>query len=384
MSFISEKSKKIPGSMIREMFAMQDGMTDVISFALGEPDFTAPQHVIDATVASLQRGETHYTPNAGIPALRQAVSDLYKRRGLDYTSKEVLIGAGAISLLNLACTAMLDIGDEVLVPDPGWANYVGLMMQVGAVPVPVRMKEENGFMYDVADLKAALTPKTKMILLNSPSNPTGGVASEENLRQVAEFAKENDLYILADEIYRELLWDDEPYASIAGFPGMKERTVVVDGFSKTYAMTGMRLAWAVAPEEVIVVMTKLLENVLSSVNEGVQWGGVAALNGSQECVEEMKRQYRRRREIIVNGLNDMKGVSCLMPKGAFYAFPNISKLGLPSREFAMRLLKEKHVVVVPGTGFGEGGEGFVRLAYATSEENIREGLRRMKEFVESL
>ena len=384
MSFISEKSKKIPGSMIREMFAMQDGMTDVISFALGEPDFTAPQHVIDATVASLQRGETHYTPNAGIPALRQAVSDLYKRRGLDYTSKEVLIGAGAISLLNLACTAMLDIGDEVLVPDPGWANYVGLMMQVGAVPVPVRMKEENGFMYDVADLKAALTPKTKMILLNSPSNPTGGVASEENLRQVAEFAKENDLYILADEIYRELLWDDEPYASIAGFPGMKERTVVVDGFSKTYAMTGMRLAWAVAPEEVIVVMTKLLENVLSSVNEGVQWGGVAALNGSQECVEEMKRQYRRRREIIVNGLNDMKGVSCLMPKGAFYAFPNISKLGLSSREFAMRLLKEKHVVVVPGTGFGEGGEGFVRLAYATSEDNIREGLRRMKEFVESL
>ena len=384
MSFISNKSQKTPHSVIREMFALQTGLDNVISFALGEPDFTAPQHVIDATVASLQRGETHYTPNAGIPALRQAVSDLYKRRGLDYKPSEVLIGAGAISMLNLACTAMLDIGDEVLVPDPGWANYVGLMMQVGAVPVPIRLKEENGFMYDVADLQAALTPKTKMILLNSPSNPTGGVASADNLRQIADFAKANDLYILTDEIYRELLWDDEPYTSIASFPGMKERTVVVDGFSKTYAMTGMRLAWAVAPEEVIVVMTKLLENVLSSVNEGMQWGGVAALNGSQECVEEMKRQYRRRREIIVGGLNDMKGVSCLMPKGAFYAFPNISKLGIPSREFAMRLLKEKHVVVVPGTGFGEGGEGFVRLAYATSEDNIREGLRRMKEFVESL
>lgn len=385
MSFISNKSQKTPHSVIREMFALQTGLDNVISFALGEPDFTAPQHVIDATVASLQRGETHYTPNAGIPALRQAVSDLYKRRGLDYKPSEVLIGAGAISMLNLACTAMLDIGDEVLVPDPGWANYVGLMMQVGAVPVPIHLKEENGFMYDVADLQAALTPKTKMILLNSPSNPTGGVASADNLRQIADFAKANDLYILTDEIYRELLWDDEPYTtSIAGFLGMKERTVVVDGFSKTYAMTGMRLAWAVAPEEVIVVMTKLLENVLSSVNEGMQWGGVAALNGSQECVEEMKRQYRRRREIIVEGLNDMKGVSCLMPKGAFYAFPNISKLGIPSREFAMRLLKEKHVVVVPGTGFGEGGEGFVRLAYATSEDNIREGLRRMKEFVESL
>ena len=384
MSFISNKSQKTPHSVIREMFALQTGLDNVISFALGEPDFTAPQHVIDATVASLQRGETHYTPNAGIPALRQAVSDLYKRRGLDYKPSEVLIGAGAISMLNIACTAMLDIGDEVLVPDPGWANYVGLMMQVGAVPVPIHLKEENGFMYDVADLQAALTPKTKMILLNSPSNPTGGVASADNLRQIADFAKANDLYILTDEIYRELLWDDEPYTSIASFPGMKERTVVVDGFSKTYAMTGMRLAWAVAPEEVIVVMTKLLENVLSSVNEGMQWGGVAALNGSQECVEEMKRQYRRRREIIVGGLNDMKGVSCLMPKGAFYAFPNISKLGIPSREFAMRLLKEKHVVVVPGTGFGDGGEGFVRLAYATSEDNIREGLRRMKEFVESL
>ena len=384
MSFISNKSQKTPHSVIREMFALQTGLDNVISFALGEPDFTAPQHVIDATVASLQRGETHYTPNAGIPALRQAVSDLYKRRGLEYKPSEILIGAGAISMLNLACTAMLDIGDEVLVPDPGWANYVGLMMQVGAVPVPVRLKEENGFMYDVADLRAALTPKTKVILLNSPSNPTGGVASAENLRQLADFAKENDLYILTDEIYRELLWDDEPYTSIASFPGMKERTVIVDGFSKTYAMTGMRLAWAAAPEEVIVVMTKLLENVLSSVNEGVQWGGVAALNGSQECVEEMKRQYRRRREIIVGGLNDMKGVSCLMPKGAFYAFPNISHLGIPSREFAMRLLKEKHVVVVPGTGFGEGGEGFVRLAYATSEDNIREGLKRIREFVETL
>ena len=384
MSFISNKSQKTPHSVIREMFAMQEGLDNVISFALGEPDFTAPQHVIDATVASLQRGETHYTPNAGIPALRQAVSDLYKRRGLEYKPGEILIGAGAISMLNLACTAMLDIGDEVLVPDPGWANYVGLMMQVGAVPVPVRLKEENGFMYDVADLRAALTPKTKVILLNSPSNPTGGVASAENLRQLADFAKENDLYILTDEIYRELLWDDEPYTSIASFPGMKERTVIVDGFSKTYAMTGMRLAWAAAPEEVIVVMTKLLENVLSSVNEGVQWGGVAALNGSQECVEEMKRQYRRRREIIVGGLNDMKGVSCLMPKGAFYAFPNISQLGIPAREFAMRLLKEKHVVVVPGTGFGEGGEGFVRLAYATSEDNIREGLKRIREFVETL
>lgn len=384
MSFVSEKSQATPRSVIREMFAMQAGLSDVVSFALGEPDFTAPQHVIDATVASFRRGETHYTPNAGIPALREAVAKSYQERGLSYAPSEVLIGAGAISVLCLACTAVLDIGDEVLLPDPGWANYQGLMMQVGAVPVPVKVYEKNGFMYDIDDLRRAVTPKTKMILLNFPSNPTGGVASAENLLKIADLAKEKDLYILSDEIYHELLWDDEPYTSIASFPGMKERTVVVDGFSKKYAMTGFRLGWGVGPEEVIATMTKLLENVLSSVNEGVQWGGVAALTESQACVEEMKAHYRRRREIVVEGLNAIPNVSCLAPKGAFYAFANISKTGLSSRDFAIRLLQETHTVVVPGTGFGAGGEGFIRLSYATSEENIREGLKRMKAFVQSL
>lgn len=384
MSFVSEKSKKTPRSVIREMFAMQTGLTDVVSFALGEPDFTSPKHIIDATVASFQRGETHYTPNAGIPALREAVARSYQERGLNYKPEEILIGSGAISVLCLACTAILDIGDEVLLPDPGWANYSGLIMQVGAVPVPVRVKEENGFMYDLEDLRAAITPKTKMILINSPSNPTGGVASAENLRQIADLVKEKDLYVLTDEIYHELLWSDEPYTSIASFPGMKERTLIVDGFSKKYAMTGFRLGYGAGPEEVIATMTKLLENVLSSVNEGIQWGGVAALTGDQSPVEEMKEQYRRRRQIIVEGLNAIDRISCLAPMGAFYAFPNISKTGLSSRDFAIRLLKEKHTVVVPGTGFGEGGEGFVRISYATSEENIREGLKRIAEFVASL
>lgn len=384
MSFVSEKSKKTPRSVIREMFAMQTGLTDVVSFALGEPDFTSPKHIIDATVASFQRGETHYTPNAGIPALREAVARSYQERGLDYKPEEILIGSGAISVLCLACTAILDIGDEVLLPDPGWANYNGLITQVGAVPVPVRVKEANGFMYDVEDLRAAITPKTKMILINSPSNPTGGVASAENLRQIADLVKEKDLYVLTDEIYHELLWSDEPYTSIASFSGMKERTLIVDGFSKKYAMTGFRLGYGAGPEEVIATMTKLLENVLSSVNEGIQWGGVAALTGDQSPVEEMKEQYRRRRQIIVEGLNAIDRISCLAPMGAFYAFPNISQTGLSSRDFAIRLLKEKHTVVVPGTGFGEGGEGFVRISYATSEENIREGLKRIAEFVASL
>lgn len=384
MSFVSEKSKNTPRSVIREMFAMQTGLNDVVSFALGEPDFQAPSHVIEATIASFNRGETHYTPNAGIPALREAVAKSYRDRGMDYEAKEVLIGAGAISVLCLACTAILDIGDEVLLPDPGWANYKGLIMQVGAVPVPVKVYEDNGFMYDIEDLRSAITPKTKLIFLNFPSNPTGAVASADNLRQIAELAKEKDLYVLTDEIYHELLWDDEPYTSIASFPGMKERTIIIDGFSKKYAMTGFRLGWGVAPEELIVAMTKLLENVLSSVNEGVQWGGVAALTGDQSAVEEMKAQYRRRKELIVGGLNKIDKISCLEPKGAFYAFANISKTGLTSRDFAIGLLKEKHTVVVPGTGFGDGGEGFVRLSYATSEETIKEGLKRIEEFVSAL
>lgn len=384
MGFISEKSRCAPSSLIRKMFAMQAGMEDVVSFALGEPDFTAPRHVIEAAAASFQRGETHYTPNAGLPALREAVAESYQARGLDYHPDEILIGAGAVSVLCLACAAILDTGDEVLLADPGWANYTGLILQAGGVPVPVRVREENGFMYDIEDLKNAITPRTKLLLLNFPSNPTGGVASRENLRQIAELVQERGLYVITDEIYRELLWDGGEFTSIAGFPGMKERTVIVDGFSKTYAMTGFRLGYGAAPAEVIVTMTKLLENVLSSVNEGVQWGGVAALTGDQSCVEEMKRQYRLRREIVVDGLNRIENITCPAPKGAFYAFANISRTGLSSQEFAVRLLQEEHVTVVPGTGFGAGGEGFIRISYATSEENIREGLRRLERFTQRL
>ena len=384
MSFVSEKSKGMPRSVIREMFAMQTGLEDVVSFALGEPDFTTPKHIIDATIASFQRGETHYTPNTGIPALRKAVSETYAKRGLSYRPEEILIGAGGVSVLNLACGAILDVGDEVLIPDPGWPNYRGMILQWGAVPVPVAVREEDGFMYTAEALRRAITKKTKAIIINSPSNPTGGVASAETLGQIADLVKEQDLYVISDEIYHELVWSGEPDTSIAQFPGMKERTVVMDGFSKQYAMTGFRLGWGAAPQEVIVTMTKLLENMLSSVNEGVQWGGVAALTGDQSCVEEMKRVYLRRRELMVNGLNSIDKISCLMPRGAFYAFANISRTGLSSREFAVRLLQEKHTVVVPGTGFGQAGEGFIRLSYATSEEKILEGLKRMGEFVKSL
>jgi len=384
MPSISQRSNHTPKSAIREIFAMQAELDNVISFALGEPDFTTPDHIIEAVIASFKRGETHYTPNRGIPVLREAIAKSYQSRGLHYNPNEIIVSAGAIGSVLLAAFVLLDVGDEVILADPGYANYMGVIKQVNAVPVPVQVYEENGFMYDIHDLRAAITDKTKLLLLNSPSNPTGGVASAENLKQISDLVIENDLYIMTDEIYREILWDDEAHTSIASFPGMKERTIIIDGFSKTYAMTGFRLGYAAAPEMIIDAMAKHLENVVSSVNEGIQWGGVAALSGSQECVELMKQHYRRRKEIIVNGLNLIPGISCIEPKGAFYAFANIRETGLSSRDFAIRLLKEKRVALVPGTGFGAGGEGFVRLSYATSEENIKEGLKRIGEFVDSI
>ena len=384
MSFVSERSKATPQSMIREIFAMQEGIDDVISFALGEPDFITPQHIIDAAVKSFQRGETHYTPNAGIAPLREAVAEDYRKRGLSYAPDEIVIGAGAISILSLACATILDIGDEVLLPDPGWVNYVGTVAQAGAVPVLVKTRESNHFMFDIDDLRAAVTSKTKMILLNFPANPTGAVATEENLRQIADLVCEKKLYVLTDEIYHGLLWDGKIYTSIASFPGMKERTLIVDGFSKKYAMTGFRLGYGAGPQEVISAMIKQLEYVLSSVNEGIQWGGVAALTGSQDCVDAMNELYRRRRKIVVDGLNSIDAVSCLKPAGTFFAFANISKTGLSSRDFAIRLLQKEHVAVVPGTGFGEGGEGYIRLSYAIDEEKIKKGLLRIERFVKEL
>lgn len=381
MSIVSEKTKSIPKSMIREMFAMQSGLDNIISFTLGEPDFDTPRHIIDAVIASLERGETHYVANMGIPALRKEIAKSYQERGFDYTEDEIIVSTGATNILLLAATAMLDVGDEVIIQDPAYANDRGIISQVGAVPVPVPVYEENGFMYDIEGLQNALTPKTKAIILNSPSNPTGAVASKENLEMLAGFAIEHDLYIISDEIYRELLYTDEPYISIAGLNGMKERTLVVDGFSKSHAMTGFRLGYAAGPKELIEAMTKLIENTVSCVNESIQWGGVAALRGDQACVKEMREQYINRRNIIVEGLNAIPGITCAEPKGAFYAFANIKALGLPSREFAMKLLQAKHVAVVPGKGFGDNGEGYIRLSYATKEENIKEGIRRIAEFV---
>jgi len=384
MSFISEKSKSTPSSIIREFVGISYKYDNVLSFGFGQPDFVTPKHILDAAVASLQRGETFYAPNTGILPLREAISESYRKRGLNYTPDDILIGSGAISVLLLAATAVLDIGDEMIISDPCYACYEGLAIQLGAKPVLVKVYEENGFMFDPEAVRAAITDKTKILLLNSPSNPTGGVATRENLEALAKICVEKDIYVITDEIYRELLWTGEPYTSIAEFEGMRERTVIIDGFSKTYAMTGLRLGYAAGPRDLIFKMTQLLENVLSSVVTAVQWGGVAALTSSQDCVEEMLSLYRHRRKLLLEGINSLDGISCKDPKGAFYLFANIKSTGMDSRTFATKLLEQEKMLVIPGVGFGPGGEGFVRFCYATNDENIKDGVQRLERFMKTI
>ena len=383
---LSKTITTIQPSGIRKFFDIVHEMKDAISLGVGEPDFDTPWHIRDEGIYSLEKGRTFYTSNAGLKELKIEIDKYLKRRfGVSYDyNNEIMVTVGGSEAIDIAMRAMLDPGDEVLIPQPSYVSYLPCCVLANGTPVIIELKAENQFRLTPEELEVAITPKTKLLVLPFPNNPTGAIMEKEDLEKIAEVVKKYDLFVLSDEIYSELTYTGNNHVTIASLPGMKERTVVVDGFSKKYAMTGFRLAWSAAPLEVTTVMTKLLENVLSSVNEGVQWGGVAALTGNQDCVEEMKCQYRRRRELIVKGLNNIEKISCLWPKGAFYAFANISGTGLKSQEFAMRLLQEQHVVVVPGTGFGQGGEGFIRLSYATSEKSIQEGLRRMEAFVKGL
>lgn len=382
--FMSAKSAATPRSVIREFVGKSFKYDNVLSFGFGQPDFQTPKHITDAMKASIDRGESFYAPNTGIIELRQAISESYKKRGLDYNVNEMVVCVGAISALLLAMEAALDIGDEVIISDPCYAAYEGLIMMLGCKPVKVRVYEEDGFIYNADAVRAAITDKTKVILLNSPSNPTGGVANYEQVKALAEICVEKDIFCISDEMYRELLWVDEPYTSIASFPGMKERCILIDGFSKTYAMTGARLGYAAGPQHMIEKMIMLLENVFSSVFTAVQWGGVAALTSSQDCVEEMKALYRHRKALLVEGLNSIDGVSCKDPAGAFYLFANIKSTGMDSRTFAEKLLDQEKMLVIPGVGFGEGGEGFVRLCYATNDENIKDGVERLARFMKTI
>lgn len=386
MGRVSKLGGSLTRSKIREMNELCDQYDHVISFAIGEPDFITPKHIIDAAVQALHEGKTKYAPNAGVSKLRQVLADKIKKtHGIDYNwSEEVIITGSGMDTLRLACQAILDPGDEMLIPNPTWSNHPNHPILFGGKSVRVPVYEKDGFIYDVKVLEKYLTDKTKAILLNSPSNPTGGVISKEQLEALCAFCKEHDLIVISDEVYEHIIYDGLKFYSPAMVEGMKDRVVICNSFSKTYAMTGWRLGYAVGPADIIHAMELIDENSISCVNTFVQLAGIQAVTAPQDCVAEMVFSYQRRRDMIYEGINAIDGLSCIRPKGALYAFINIQKTGLTSEEFARNLIINKQVAVVPGSGFGSAGEGFIRICYATSDENIKEGLIRIKDFVEEI
>ena len=364
-------------SVLAKARALEAQGREIIHLQIGEPDFDTPENVIAAGVKALQTGQTHYTPAAGIPQLRQAIADdVASSRGIKVDPAQVVVTPGGKPIMFFVILALLERGDEAIYPDPGFPIYGSMINFVGATPVPLPIREENAFRLDVDELERLITPRTKLLIINSPANPTGGVLERSDIERIARLAVEHDLIVLSDEIYAEILYSGE-HVSIATMPGMAERTVVLDGFSKTYAMTGWRLGYGAMPEELAAVIAKLMVNSVSCTAAAVQKAGVEALEGPQDDVRAMVEAFRRRRDLMVSGLNAIDGISCLEPKGAFYVFPNISGTGMTSRAFADRLLDEFGVAALAGTSFGAQGEGYLRLSYANSEENLAKALDRI-------
>jgi aspartate aminotransferase len=356
----------------------------VIHLEIGEPDFDTPSNIREAAKRALDRGATHYTPTVGIPELRAAIAaDATARKGFAVSPDRVVVVPGGKPVMFFAMLALIEDGDEVIYPDPGFPIYESMVNYVGGTAVPCPIRQENAFRLDPAELASLVTPRTKLVIINSPANPTGGVSTRQDLEQIAAVAREHDLVVMADEIYGRILYEGE-HVSIASLPGMVERTIVLDGFSKTYAMTGWRLGYAIVPERLVTPFSRLLVNSVSCTNAATQWAGVEALTGPQDSVAAMVEEFRARRDLIVDGLNAIAGVSCLRPSGAFYAFPDISATGLTGAELADRLLNEAGVSALAGTAFGHVGHSHLRFSYANSRENITEAVRRTRAVVEPI
>jgi len=350
---------------------------DVIHLEIGEPDFDTPANIVAAGARALEEGWTHYGPAAGQPELKAAIANYIKQsRGASYAPEQVVVTPGGKPIMFFLILALVEAGDEAIYPDPGFPIYRSMIDFTGATAVPIPLREEHEFRLDVDELAGLITPRTKLLILNSPANPTGGVLERGDLEAIAKLAVEHDILVLADEIYSELLYESE-HVSISTMPGMAERTVILDGFSKTYAMTGWRLGYGLFPGELAASVSKLMVNSVSCTAVALQQAGIEALTGPQDKVVEFREAFRRRRDLIVDGLNRIPGISCLSPKGAFYAFPNISGTGMRSKPFADLLLEEHGVAALSGTAFGEAGEGYLRLSYANSEANLTKALERI-------
>ncbi|MDQ6834131.1 MAG: pyridoxal phosphate-dependent aminotransferase, partial [Chloroflexota bacterium] len=356
----------------------------VIHLEIGEPDFDTPAHIVEAAKRALDEGYTHYGPAAGLPELREAIAEeISTSRGVSVQPDQVVVTPGGKPVMFYAILALCEAGDEVIYQTPGFPIYESMINFVGAKAVPLPLLEEKGFAFSIDDLKSRITPRTKMLVINSPANPTGGIIPKEDLNAIAELALKHNFWVLSDEIYCRLQYEGTP-ASIIAEPGMADRTIILEGFSKTYAMTGWRMGYGVVPPNLAPSIVKLMVNSNSCTASFTQRAGVAAITGPQDAVDAMRTEFRRRRDAIVAALNAIPGVRCELPKGAFYAFPNVSGTGLSEREIADRLLQEAGVATLAGTAFGEYGAGYLRLSYANSMENLMEATRRIGQFVETL
>jgi aminotransferase len=383
-TYLSQRVADLKPSGIRKFFDIVATMHDVISLGIGEPDFTTPRPILQAGIRSLENGDTHYTSNAGILELREALSDHIQRLyNVRYDpGKETVITVGGSEALYLSATALLDAGDEVIILTPCFVAYQAEVLLAGGVPVEVPCRLENNFDIDPDDVRAAITPRTKAILIGFPSNPTGAVASRERLLEIARIAEEYDLIVISDEIYDQLVYGVE-HVCFSALPGMRERSILLGGFSKDYAMTGWRIGYAAAPEHLLKGMMRIHQYSVMCSSTTAQKAAYEALVSGEPYVQQMVAEYDRRRQLIVNGLNTI-GLKTFEPRGAFYAFPYVGGTGLDEETFANRLLAEERVAVVPGTAFGKGGEGFVRCSYATAYDKLEEALDRIEHFVKGL
>lgn len=380
---LSRCARELRPSGIRKFFDLAATMEGVISLGVGEPDFKTPYSIRRAGIESLEKGRTWYTANAGLVELRRQIAAYLARRfGLSYTEKEVLVTVGGSEAIDLCIRACLNPGDEVLIPEPCFVCYDPITRMAGGVPVPIVTRPEDGFRLTPEALEAAITPRTKVLVLPYPNNPTGAIMKQEHLKAIARVLRQRDIIVLSDEIYAELTFEGK-HVSIASLPGMAERTVVVNGFSKAYAMTGWRLGYAAGPQEVIRVMTKLHQFAIMCAPTTSQYAAIEAMKSCDDEIERMAVQFGMRRGLMVGSLNRM-GLTCADPLGAFYVFPSIRATGLSSQEFCERLLREQRVAVVPGDAFGQSGEGHVRISYSYSVDHLIEALRRIEIFVEGL
>lgn len=378
---VNSTVKNIPPSGIRRFFDIVAEMKDVISLGIGEPDFSTPEHIRQAAVDSINRGITSYTSNSGMLELRQEICKSVEHYwGLKYDPRnEVLVTVGASEAIDLALRTILEPGDEVLYQEPVFVSYAPTVTLAGGTPVAVTTYAEHHFKMQPDHLRSKITPKSKVLMLNYPNNPTGGVMDRETLLEIAKICEEHDLIVIADEIYAQLTYGGE-HVCFAALPGMRERTILLNGFSKAYAMTGWRLGYALGDEEIIKAMTKVHQYAIMCCPTAAQYAGIEALRTGEQAMLQMKESYNERRKVFVKGLNDI-GLTCFEPRGAFYAFPSIAISGMDSLTFAETLLKEENVAVTPGNAFGACGEGFVRCSYASSMENLKETLVRMERFL---